>query len=330
METVVETGVWEGSERARLVRLCAAISGDREVAEDLAQETLLEAWRHRHKLTDVRGADRWLAAIARNVCLRWNRTRSRLPLPLAELPEPAAAAAEDGIGELLELLPPASREAMVERYVNDRSHDEIGRALGISADAVAMRLARGKQALRRVLAEGEWRPSGITCSQCGTRKLLMRRTRDAIEFTCEPCARDELLVRYPLDNPQFARLVSGLERPTAMVRRVGEWALGYFARGDGAAAECTRCGHPVTVRAHVRAPGNPGLYVRCEACGEEVWSSLVGLAGGLAAVRELRPRRLVAVREERGVVAVVHGSLDGRRTVEVGFDRATYALLGAA
>jgi DNA-directed RNA polymerase specialized sigma24 family protein len=33
-------------ERARLVRLCAKITGDGIIAEDLAQETLLEAWRH--------------------------------------------------------------------------------------------------------------------------------------------------------------------------------------------------------------------------------------------------------------------------------------------
>ena len=326
---MIDAGVWRKSERARLVRLCAAISGDSEIAEDLAQETLLEAWRHRHKLTDTHGTERWLAAIARNVCLRWSRTRSRLPVPVAELPEPAAPA-EDGIAELLELLPPESRDPMVQRYVDDRTHREIASSLGISSAAVSMRLTRGKQSLRQALAEAEWRPSGSTCPQCGLRKLLMRRTPSEIEFTCPSCARSDVLVRYPLDNPQFARLVGGLHRPTAMFRRVGEWALHYFSGGAGAGAACTRCGLPVTVRAHVREEGNRGLYVRCDGCGEEVWSSLVGLAGGLPAVRELRPRRLVQVREERGLIAVVHGSLGGGRAVEVAFDRATYALLGAA
>ena len=33
-------------ERSRLVGLCARITGDVDIAEDLAQETLLEAWRH--------------------------------------------------------------------------------------------------------------------------------------------------------------------------------------------------------------------------------------------------------------------------------------------
>ncbi len=42
-------------ERARLVRLCAKLTGDVDAAEDLAQETLFEAWRHAHKLRDQQG-----------------------------------------------------------------------------------------------------------------------------------------------------------------------------------------------------------------------------------------------------------------------------------
>src|SRR5581483_9707831 len=128
MTAMVDAGLWPGVERARLVRLCAALSGDRGAAEDLAQETLLEAWRQRHKVTDARGADRWLTAIARNVCLRWGRTRGRLPLPVAELPEPAAQV-EDRVDELLELLPPDSRSVLAQRYVQERSHEEIAAAL---------------------------------------------------------------------------------------------------------------------------------------------------------------------------------------------------------
>ena len=64
-------------ERSRLVRLCAGLTGDVEAAEDLAQETLLEAWRHMHHLRADDGYARWLSAIARNVCLRWERRRGR-------------------------------------------------------------------------------------------------------------------------------------------------------------------------------------------------------------------------------------------------------------
>lgn len=64
-------------ERVWLVRICAQLSGDATAAEDLAQETLLEAWRHRWKLHDPSGRLPWLAAIARNVCSRWHRAQAR-------------------------------------------------------------------------------------------------------------------------------------------------------------------------------------------------------------------------------------------------------------
>ena len=56
---MTEVEFWGDAKRRRLVRLCAAVTGDRTVAEDLAQETLLEAWRSAHKLHDPAGADRW-------------------------------------------------------------------------------------------------------------------------------------------------------------------------------------------------------------------------------------------------------------------------------
>ncbi len=42
-------------EQPRLVRFCSCLTGDSYAAEDLAQETLLIAWRQRHKVTDPSG-----------------------------------------------------------------------------------------------------------------------------------------------------------------------------------------------------------------------------------------------------------------------------------
>src|SRR5579872_1101343 len=63
--------------RPRLVRLCAYLSGDADAAEDLAQESLLEAWRHAETLRDQAAWDAWVAGIARNVCRRWRRRARR-------------------------------------------------------------------------------------------------------------------------------------------------------------------------------------------------------------------------------------------------------------
>jgi RNA polymerase sigma-70 factor (ECF subfamily) len=59
------------------------------------------------------------------------------------------------LAELLDralgLLPTTTRRVLVERYVHDSPHAEIAARLGLSADAVSMRLTRGKLLLRRAL-----------------------------------------------------------------------------------------------------------------------------------------------------------------------------------
>src|SRR5687768_11478090 len=64
-------------ERAWLARLCTRLTGAAEAADELAQETLIEAWRHAERLDDPARREPWLAGIARNVCLRWWRAQSK-------------------------------------------------------------------------------------------------------------------------------------------------------------------------------------------------------------------------------------------------------------
>src|SRR5690349_11143058 len=64
-------------ERGRLLRYCARVTGDAQAAEDLVQQTLLEAWQHAPRLytPELRGP--WLLGVARNICLRWLRSHGR-------------------------------------------------------------------------------------------------------------------------------------------------------------------------------------------------------------------------------------------------------------
>ncbi|MBA3310894.1 MAG: RNA polymerase sigma factor [Nocardioidaceae bacterium] len=197
---VTQAGPWGESERHRLVRLCGAISGDWDAAEDLAQETLLEAWRSADKLLDEAGAERWLAAIARNVCLRWARRRGRDVALLARVDAAMEASVSpfdeadvevelerteliDLLDRALALLPPTTRDVLVDRYVHESPHAEIAARLGISADAVSMRLSRGKIVLRRLFqsqlreeavafglvdeSDRNWRETRVWCVDCG-------------------------------------------------------------------------------------------------------------------------------------------------------------------
>jgi RNA polymerase sigma factor (sigma-70 family) len=144
------------AERARLVRLCTSLAGSAEAAEDLAQETLVEAWRLRDRVVDRDGLSSWLSAIARNVCLRWCRQRSRdirhigigpdgdssdhfdLTADLTDLEmELERDELADLLGRAMTLLPPETRRALIECYVEERSHGEVAARLGLRRVEVA-------------------------------------------------------------------------------------------------------------------------------------------------------------------------------------------------
>ena len=62
--------------RPRLLRLARLRGVPDDLAEDVVQETLLEAWRCLDRLYDPTGADRWLDEICRNVCRRYARSHA--------------------------------------------------------------------------------------------------------------------------------------------------------------------------------------------------------------------------------------------------------------
>jgi DNA-directed RNA polymerase specialized sigma24 family protein len=61
-------------DRAWLVNYCTRLCGDRTVAEDLAQETLLAAWQSAGQAPEDAPSGRpWMVGIARNIFRRWAR-----------------------------------------------------------------------------------------------------------------------------------------------------------------------------------------------------------------------------------------------------------------
>lgn len=292
---------WSGAERRRLVGLCAAITRDREAAEDLAQETLLEAWRSDHKVYDPSGRDRWLAAIARNVCLRFGRRRGReLATTTTVVADPRADQAHDEPLELpdlrraLALLTPLTRQVLVQRYVEDQSHAEIAGRTGLSSDAVSMRISRGTADLRHLLdaaaGDGEstrWSATRVWCSQCGARRLEIQRDPHRLAFRCRSC-NDGVSSAFDLTNPALASVFGALVQPAAILGRAARWSRAYFAAG-AREVPCSRCGRTVTLRRY-ESRGRDGLVGLCRSCGEATSSSVEGLAQSTVAVQEFRRR----------------------------------------
>jgi RNA polymerase sigma factor (sigma-70 family) len=123
----------------------------RPAAEDAFQETFLRALRAYERLEHGRQLRAWVFTIAARVAVDTYRARPSDKVSLDE----EDAAVEDSPPAYLELehlaqeLPPTERAAVVLRYGYDLGYDEIGTALGSTADAARQAASSGIRRLRK-------------------------------------------------------------------------------------------------------------------------------------------------------------------------------------
>ena len=300
-------------QRPLLVRVCTRLTGDADTAEDLAQETLIEAWRHLHQLRDPAARYAWLSGIARNVCRRWMRQqrteRTRIDRIghterfLADR-EGANLSGVDLDVELerhelvalldraLQLLPPAARDLLVRKYVDQASLAEIAARLGVSEGTVGVRLHRGKRLLQKVLTQDlreEALAYGLVnddvrqetrlwCPYCGTQRLVghFSKRHDGVRFQlhCADWCYGPGIYVSNSDGPLFLDLLTPIKGYKPAFSRVMRWVDAYY-RCDGAInrrVACLCCGRPAVVRlalpAHIAplGPEHRGVHVWCPAC----------------------------------------------------------------
>lgn len=144
---------------ARCLHLAVHLVGDPADAEDAVQEALLRAYRHLGGYREQERFGAWLARILVNQC-RTVRARARRPVPpdvewaSAEraTAHPADAAAQrEELARALGRLPDDQREAVVLRYADELSYDEMAAATGVTVAALKMRVQRGCRRLRALL-----------------------------------------------------------------------------------------------------------------------------------------------------------------------------------
>lgn len=137
-------------------RLC----GDHALADDLAQQAFVQAWRSLGSLREPGAFGGWLKRVAVNVWLAEAR-RARLPFDdneeaFAEIPDPAPsperAAGRIDLERALAGLRPAERVCVVLAHGEGMTHAEIAEAAGLPLGTVKSHVLRGTEKLKQILA----------------------------------------------------------------------------------------------------------------------------------------------------------------------------------
>ncbi|MBT3345881.1 MAG: RNA polymerase sigma factor [Gemmatimonadetes bacterium] len=148
----------------RIYRLAYRLTGDPDVAADIAQETFLRALQSLDRIADGRAFTQWLSRTATNLARdRWRSRRDWVALEDEQAdwqvgrPTPQRDAESAQTGERIQAalmeLPHRYREAFVLRHVEQMSHDEMCDELGISLSAVKVRIHRACGMMRDLLPE---------------------------------------------------------------------------------------------------------------------------------------------------------------------------------
>lgn len=154
----------------RLRRFARALTGSRDAADDLTQDTLERAWAKRHQWqpgTDLRA---WLFAVMHSVFVNGVR-RAR---PAASLDCDAlhvergdeAASAESALAvrqirDALLRLPEEQRQVVLLVGLEQFSYAEAAEVIGVPIGTVMSRLSRGRERLRQLLDGDAANPHGL-------------------------------------------------------------------------------------------------------------------------------------------------------------------------
>jgi RNA polymerase sigma factor (sigma-70 family) len=150
---------------ASIYRYVYAVVGKHADAEDIVQQTFLNAYRAIEQGTKPRKPENWLFTIAHNEVRRHFRKSQLKPLEVEldeELARPAPERSDPSIPDLLRALqriPAAQRSALVMREFEGRSYREIARTLGITERGLETLIFRARRSLAEQLEDA------LTCAE---------------------------------------------------------------------------------------------------------------------------------------------------------------------
>ena len=138
--------------------------GDRDLAEDLLQETLLRAWRNLPGLAaDVQTLRPWLYTVAKRIAIDNARARAARPREVHAGDFTTIAASDNEMDRVVVVetvrkslanLSAAHRQVLVELYYRGRPVAAVAKDLGIPEGTVKSRVHYALRAVRRAIDEG--------------------------------------------------------------------------------------------------------------------------------------------------------------------------------
>ena len=147
-------------EHQRMIHsLCYRMTGSLADAEDLAQDTFIQAYRHFAEFRGDAQFSSWLYRIAVNLCLNWQKRqqrRQRLHQDWSAQdprPDPGHPAHIQHVQDALLKLHPKQRAAVILTTYDGLSHAQAAKALGCSETTVSWRLFAARRKLKRILQQ---------------------------------------------------------------------------------------------------------------------------------------------------------------------------------
>jgi RNA polymerase sigma-70 factor (ECF subfamily) len=133
------------------------MTGSLADAEDLAQETFIQAYSHWAQFRAEARVSSWLYRIAVNKCLNWRKRTARRDRLHREWSEearethPGAPARGQQVQDALLKLSPKQRAAIILTTYDGLTHAEAAKTLGCSETTVSWRLFAARRKLKSLL-----------------------------------------------------------------------------------------------------------------------------------------------------------------------------------
>ena len=140
----------------RVMGLCIRLLNDRDLAEDMAQEAFIQAWRNLSKFRGDSAFGSWLYRITTNTVLSYLRKQKHFQNSLdvydLELEYRETQDEQIGLEAAIATLPDGARAVFILYSLEGYTHDEISRLLKIAPGSSKAQLHRARKLLKEQLS----------------------------------------------------------------------------------------------------------------------------------------------------------------------------------